>query len=79
VLLTLPDATQVLFQGNSAIQSGKVNFGDVGTSTGTGCSAICGGDFAGTFAGPKAQYAGFTYNAGTTAFGDVRGAVVLRK
>jgi hypothetical protein len=30
-------------------------------------------------AGPNAQYAGFTYGIDGTTFGDVRGAVVLRR
>jgi hypothetical protein len=54
-------------------------FSGAATATGTGCTARCTGEFAGFFAGPNAQYAGMTYVVGGTTFGNVRGAVALRR
>ncbi len=79
VNLTLSDGKQVNFNGVGNIPTGSATFGNLARSvTGTGCVS-CSGDFYGMFAGPNAQYAGFTYGMDGTTSGSVRGAVVLRR
>jgi hypothetical protein len=77
VSLLGPDSNRLNFLGSSVI-AGSL-FGGGGNASGTACPSGCGGSFSGVFAGPQAQFAGFTYDVEGTSFGGVRGAVVLRR
>jgi len=72
------DAKQANFTGLTTVINSNL-FGGGGSATGSACPSGCDGDFSGVFAGPQAQYAGFTYSVRRATFGDVRGAVVVRK
>jgi hypothetical protein len=79
VTVALPDNNRAVLNASAAIPAGHSTFQNVGTTSGSGCASCSRGNFAGMLAGPNAQYAGFTYGIDGTTFGDVRGAVVLRR